>query len=113
MFKIILLQHLGCPYTELNTTIGMYTITNADYHVEVIESHLMLLYFSLDRSMLSGYSSNTFFICREILPFIHIFLLLIPQFRYQVVNNICVTHQMQPEFFVVKHLTDIRVIEYL
>lgn len=39
MFKIILLQHLGCPYTELNTTIGMYTIAYADNHVEVIENY--------------------------------------------------------------------------
>ena len=41
------------------------------------------------------------------------FLLLIPQLRYQVVNNICVAHQMQPEVFVVKHTADVRVIEYL
>ena len=57
----------------------MYTITYADNHVEIVESHLMFLNFSLDSSMLSGYcknattsfssnspSSNTFFICREI-----------------------------------------------
>ena len=43
MFKIILLQHLGCPYTELNTTIGMYTITYADNHVEVIISDRVFL----------------------------------------------------------------------
>ena len=73
MFKIILLQHLGCPYTEQNTTIGMYTITYADNHVEVIESHLMLLYFSLDRSMLSGYCkkcNNLFFVKFSILQHI-------------------------------------------
>ena len=40
-------------------------------------------------------------------------LLLIPQLRYQVVNNISITHQMQPEVFVVKHTANVRVIEYL
>ena len=73
MFKIILLQHLGCPYTELNTTIGMNTITYADYHVEVIESHLMLLYFSLNSTMLSGYCkkcNNLFFVKFSILQHI-------------------------------------------
>ena len=40
-------------------------------------------------------------------------LLLIPQLRYQVVNNIRVAHQMQPEVFVVKHTADVRVIENL
>lgn len=39
-------------------------------------------------------------------------LLLIPQLRYQVVNNIRVAHQMQPEVFVVKHTADVRIIEY-
>ena len=41
------------------------------------------------------------------------FLLIIPQLRYQVIYNIRVAHQMQPEVFVVKHTTDVRVIEYL
>lgn len=39
-------------------------------------------------------------------------LLLIPQLRYQVINNIRVAHQMQPEVFVVKHTADVRIIEY-
>lgn len=39
-------------------------------------------------------------------------LLLIPQLRYQVVNNIRVAHQMQPEVFVVKHTANVRIIEY-
>ena len=39
-------------------------------------------------------------------------LLLIPQLRNQVVNNISVTHQMQPEVFVVKHTANVRIIEY-
>ena len=41
------------------------------------------------------------------------FLLIIPQLRYQVIYNIRVAHQMQPEVFVVKHTADVRVIEYL
>ena len=39
-------------------------------------------------------------------------LLLIPQLRYQVVYNIRVTHQMQPEVFVVKQTANVRIIEY-
>ena len=39
-------------------------------------------------------------------------LLLIPQLRYQVVNNIRVAHQMQPEVFVVKQTANVRIIEY-
>lgn len=39
-------------------------------------------------------------------------LLLIPQLRYQVINNIRVAHQMQPEVFVVKHTANVRIIEY-
>ena len=38
--------------------------------------------------------------------------MLIPQLRYQVINNIRVAHQMQPEVFVVKHTANVRVIEY-
>ena len=38
-FHNILLQDLGCPYTELNATVGMNTITYADNHVEVVEGY--------------------------------------------------------------------------
>ena len=57
----------------------MYTITNTYYHVKVVDSRLMLLYFSFNSTMFSGYckkcnnlflssspSSNTFFICCEL-----------------------------------------------
>ena len=40
-------------------------------------------------------------------------LLFPPQFLNYVVHNICITHQMQAEFFVVKHAANIRIVEYL
>ena len=51
----------------------MHTITNADNHVKVVKSHLMLLYFSLDSSMLSGCCkkcNNLFFVQLSILQHI-------------------------------------------
>ena len=51
----------------------MYTITYADYHVEVVESHLMFLNFSLDSSMFSGCCkkcNNLFFVKFAILQHI-------------------------------------------
>ena len=70
---LVVRAYLGCPYTELNTTVGMNTVAYADYHVEVVESHLMLLYFSLDSSMLSGCCkkcNNLFFVQLSVLQHI-------------------------------------------
>ena len=64
-FYYILLQYLSRPYSELNTSIGMNTITYADNHVEVVESHLVLLNFSFNSTMFNGCCkkcNNLFFV---------------------------------------------------
>ena len=51
----------------------MHTITNTDNHVEGVESRLMLLYFSFDSAMFSGYCkkcNNLFFVKFAILQHI-------------------------------------------
>ena len=51
----------------------MYTITYADYHVEVVESDLVLLYFSLNSTMLSGYCKKCNYLFFVQLPILQYF----------------------------------------
>ena len=38
--------------------------------------------------------------------------LFFPQLFNQVINDVCITHQMKAKFFVVKHTANIGIIEY-